>query len=235
MFTKRFYGLALVALALVSSATSAEFWYGVDGPVPLVIDSLKVTVKLEDGFSYSEVLESVDRVVGVVDDEYVIDDFVACSLSTGSEYGEFLDSLDALEGIYLVEPYYTTEGGFPLLVGEGILVAFHDGVSYAVIDSINAVYNVVIDRERIGRAKSFTLKNTDSSGYRVVELANIYHNLSETEYAHPNFSAAIEKNSYRLYDYYHQYQPHTKKVIGSFNDASVWDFADLGQSITVAV
>ncbi|MFW9769622.1 MAG: S8 family serine peptidase [Candidatus Thorarchaeota archaeon] len=235
MFTKRLFGLIYIALALVSSAGSAEFWYGVDGPVPLKIDSLKVTVKLENGFSYSEVLGYIDRVVGVIDDDYVIDDFVACSLSTGSGYGEFLDSLDALDGIYLVEPYYTTEGNFPLLVGEGIQVALHDEVSYEAIDSINAIYGVVIERERIGRAKSFTLKNTDSTGYRVVELANVYHNLPQTEYAHPNFSAAIVKNSYRLYDYYHQYQPHAKKVIGSFNDVSVWDFAGLNHKITVAV
>jgi hypothetical protein len=56
MFTKRFFGWILAALALVSPAMSADFWYGVDGPVPLKIDSLKATIKLESGYSCSEVL-----------------------------------------------------------------------------------------------------------------------------------------------------------------------------------
>jgi serine protease len=41
--------------------------------------------------------------------------------------------------------------------------------------------------------------------------------------------------AYKLYDYYNSYQPHTKKVIGTFNTASVWDFAGLGRPIKVAV
>jgi subtilisin family serine protease len=41
--------------------------------------------------------------------------------------------------------------------------------------------------------------------------------------------------AYKLFDYYHNVQAHTKKVIGTFNSASVWDFAGLTRPITVAV
>lgn len=225
----------LLILGLGISTAWADFWYGVDGQVPLLSDSSKVTVKLADGFSFEDVLGSVEQIVAQIDDEHFIDGFLACSLSADIDYSAFLHLLDTLNGVYLVERYYLSESGFPQLVGEGICVTFHDNTRYEEIDSINAVYKVVIDRERIGRQKAFTLKNTDSTGYRVVQLANIYHNLPQVEYAHPDFSAAIEKTAYGLYDHYNQYQPHLKKVIGQFNSASVWDFAGVGRTITVAL
>jgi len=149
----------------------------------------------------------------VVQDDHLIDNFLACSLSTGADYDAFLDSLDIVTGIYLAEPYYLSENDFPMLVGEGFCAAFEENVSQQEVDSINTVYKVVIDREMIGMLNVLAIRNTDSSGYRIVELANIYHNLSQTRYAHPDFSAAIEKHEYKLYDYYYEYQPHTKKVI----------------------
>jgi len=235
MIIKVFIKCAVMILTLAAPAVPSTFWYSADGPVPLQVDSSKVTIKLEEGFTYEQALGSVDRILAVIEDDHLIDGFIACSLSTGADYDAFLDSLSTLEGIYLVEPYYLSENGYVKLVGEGLCVAFHEYVTYEDIDSINALYRVVIDRERIGRPKAFTLKNTDSSGHRVVELANIYHNLPQVEYAHPDFSAAIVKNGYMLYDHYNQYQPHLKKVIGGFNVASVWDFAGLDQTITVAL
>jgi len=222
-------------VALLAPSTFCQFWYGVEGPVPLKIDSSKVTIKFDDGFSYNQVLQPIGRIVEVVQDDHLIDDFLACSLSTGADYDAFLDSLDIVTGIYLAEPYYLSENDFPMLVGEGFCAAFEENVSQQEVDSINTVYKVVIDREMIGMLNVFVIRNTDSSGYRIVELANIYHNLSQTRYAHPDFSAAIEKHEYKLYDYYHEYQLHTKKVIGSFNEVSVWDFARVDSSITVAV
>jgi hypothetical protein len=235
MKPKRILGLTLTIMVLIVSSVSGQFWYGVNGSVPLKIDSLKVTIKFDNGFSYNQLLQSVDRIVEVVEDNHLIDGFLACSLSTGLDYNVFLDSLDTLDGVYLAEPYYLSENGYPMLVGEKFCVAFNEDVTQEEIDSINTIYNVVIDRQRIGRPYAFVLKNTDSTCIRVVELANMYHNLPETRYAHPNFSAAIEGDSYVLYDYYNAYQPHTKKVIGDFNNASVWDFVGLEQPITVAV
>ncbi|MGH8014721.1 MAG: hypothetical protein ACREBV_00840, partial [Candidatus Zixiibacteriota bacterium] len=199
------------------------------------IDSNKVIVKLEGGYSQQQTLGSISRIVAVLDNESTVDGFRVCSLTTGSGYDVFLDSLQSLSGIYLAEPYYISETGSTQMVGDGICVAFNESVTYVQIDSINSLHGVVIDRERIGRQKSFTLKNTDSSGCGVVELANVYHNLSEVEYAHPDFKANIIRFGYNLYDYYHLYQQHIKKVIGSFNSLSVWDYAGLTDSVIIAV
>jgi len=82
---------------------------------------------------------------------------------------------------------------------------------------------------------TYVLMNTTNSGRRVLGLANIYHNLPETRYAHPNFGIPVQQMSYNLYDYYSTHQWHIKRVIGSFNTASVWDFNGLQYPITVAV
>jgi subtilisin family serine protease len=232
---KKISGMMVVAILLLVQIATGQMWYGVDGLIPLTIDSLKVTVKFDDGFSYEELVEQIDRIVAIIPDSHLIDGFVACSLSSAYNCDVFLDSLDTLNGIYLVEPYYLSETGYPMPVGQDFCVAFHENVTYDQIDSINALYKAVIDHERMGRPKVFSLKNTDSSGLRVVELANIYHNLPEVKYAHPDFAAIIEVDAYTLYDYYNEYQPHIKRVIGSFNAASTWDFAGLSRAITVAV
>lgn len=180
-------------------------------------------------------IESIDRIENELDDENVFIDFVACSLETGQGYEMFLDSLDTIEGIYLIEPYYLSENDLPQTVGEYFCAAFDTLLSRGEIDSINAVYGVIVDHELYGMPNIFLLRNIDSSGSRILDLANGYHELATVEFAHPEFCVRAEKCAYRLFDYYHEYQYHTKKVIGSFNTKSVWDFADIGNPLTVAV
>jgi serine protease len=149
---------------------------------------------------------------------------------------DFLDSVQEIEGVYQAEPYYLNEDDSAFLVGLTLCVAFNQGITGSQIDSINAMYGVVIDHEIEGMANVFVLRNTDSSGYRLLDLANAYYELSQTRYAHPDFGVRVQKHSYRLFDYYSGSQVHIKKVIGSFNTASVWDFAGLtGDTIVVAV
>ena len=44
MVLKRMSASVLAVCLLLVSNARAQFWYGVDGPVPLKIDSLRVTV-----------------------------------------------------------------------------------------------------------------------------------------------------------------------------------------------
>jgi subtilisin family serine protease len=229
---------ALVILSVIATSNVfGQYYYGSDGPVALSIDSNKVLIKFDSSFppdSQKTLLDSIDRIVDVIEDDNVIDDFVSCSLSTGARYNSFADSLGALDGIYLIEPYYMIDD-IPVPVGETFIVAFDVSLSRDEIDNINSGYGVVIDRLLYGFESIYLLKNTDSSGIHILDLANLYHEMEETHFAHPDFGIRFERYSYKLYDYYADYQDNIKKVIGEFNEKSVWDFAGLTDTIIVAV
>jgi len=237
---KRYAMPATLALVLVAAAESyAQYYYGGGETIPLSIDSSKIALKFDEevGTNQQEtILSSVSRIDSAVTDDHAIDGFMVCALSTGQGYGGFLDSVQAIDGVYLVEPYYLNESDSSFLVGLTFCAAFEEAVTQAEIDSVNALFGVTIDHEIDGMSNVFVLRNTDSSGYRLLDLANAYYAVPETRWSHPEFGVWIQKHSYRLFDYYHSYQPHTKKVIGTFNSASVWDFAGLSDdTIAVAV
>ncbi|HWR82691.1 MAG TPA: S8 family serine peptidase [Candidatus Deferrimicrobium sp.] len=227
-----------VVVLCVARAGFGQHYYGGGRAIPLKVDTTKVTIKFDGGFGVNDqelLLASIDRVVAVVTDDHCIDGFIACSLSTGQNYGGFLDSVNAIDGVYLVEPYYRNELDSVFLVGTTFYVAFNDGVTQSQIDSINAQFKVVIDHAIESMPNAFALRNTDSSGLGLLDLANGYYELDETVFSHPLFGVWIRPQQYKLYDYYNSYQWHTKRVIGSFNSASVWDFAGLTRSVIVAV
>jgi len=183
----------------------------------------------------ADFISAIGRIVSLVTDEHVIDNFQVCSLTTGANYGGYLDSVQAIEGIYLVEPYYVTDLDSAFLVGDGFCVSFDELMSQSQIDSLNSLYKVQMDYELEGMPNVFLLRNNDSTGYRMLDLANAYYLLPQTNYSHPEFGVRVETQAYKLFDYYNAYQFHTKKVIGNYNIASVWDFAGLTKPIKVGV
>ncbi len=91
--------LGAAVILVLTSSISAQFYYGSNGPVPLSIDSNKVLIKFDMTYNpelQSAILSQIERIATVVHEQYVIDDFVCCSLSTGVGYTDFLDSLNAL-------------------------------------------------------------------------------------------------------------------------------------------
>ena len=59
--------------------------------------------------------------------------------------------------------------------------------------------------------------------------------MKETYFSHPDNTGGNKFTAYTLEDQYHSYQWNIKQVIGQFNEASVWDFAGLEDTIVVAV
>jgi len=230
--------ICLCLIMVMASGLSAQYYYCHDEMIPLSIDSTKVLIKFDNQFSPSSqaaLLSQIERITSIVDDNQILDDFVCCSLSAGSGYNDFLDSLDPIAGIYLVEPYYLDQYGYPIPVGEQFIVAFELTLTSSEIDSINAELGAVMDHLIYGFESIYVLRNTDSSGMRVLDLANYYCGMSNTHFAHPEFGMKYELSAYTLYDWYHPQQDHLKKVIGEFNQKSVWDFAGWDNAVTVAV
>ena len=106
MFSKsKIVGAVMLVFALCSSVFG-QFWYSDGGATPLGVDSTKVLIKFEPGLGtdgQDQLLSEIGRIVDIIEDDNVIDGFAACSLTTGSGYDSFLDSLSALTGICLVE------------------------------------------------------------------------------------------------------------------------------------
>ena len=108
---------ALLTLAVglglaLGTTVLAQHYYGLEGPVPLEIDSHKVMVKFDSSaaaIAQTTIVPDINRIAAMLVDEYAIDGFVVCSLTTTEGYSELLDSLSVMDGIYLVEPYYITE------------------------------------------------------------------------------------------------------------------------------
>lgn len=225
---------------IMASAAYAQFWHGSDGPMSLTVDSTRITIKFDGGLSpddQASVLRSYERIIAIIDDPEALDEFLVCSLQIVTGYTAFVDSVRSADGVYLAEPYYRSTTGAPMPVGECFCVAFNDTITNDLIDSINAAFGVVLDYGITGLPNTFVLRNTDSSGLGLLELANTYFDLPQTSYSHPDFHASIEPTGfYKLYDYYIGYQPHIQKVVGQFNNGpTVWDFAGVDKPIIVAV
>lgn len=217
---------------------AAQYYYSSGHQIPLKIDSLRIVVRLDGGpspFGQTELMNAFPRITVVLDDPLPANDFFACSLSTGQGYEAFLDSLLATDGVHLAEPYYLFGDSSDYVVCDRFCAAFDSTVTAAQIDSINVMYHVVIDRQMEGMDNVYLLLNTDESGRHLLDLANIYNELPETRWAHPDSRTYVNIFGHKVYDYYSQYQLHTKKVIGTLNEKTVWDFAGLTRPLLVAL
>ena len=221
---------------LMTGSLHADFWYGVDGPVELNIDSTKVAVLFEGsigGDDQALVFSRFPRIQSVLDDENAFDGFVVCSLSVTESYGAFLDSLWATPEIRLAEPYYLSQAGEPRLVGSNICAAFEEGTTLIQIDSLCTKYGLELAAGTLSRF--FVISNTGESGARTLEIANALREFPGTHFSHPDFLAPIVVDGYATYDYYQDYQYHIRRVVSGGDSATVWDFAGLGEPVIVAV
>ena len=232
----------LAAVVLLSGRLMADdlFWYAAEGQAPLAIDSVKIAVLFEDTASakssanLSSLMATFPRIISYPE-ESAIDRFVVCSLRTGDGYWAFLDSLKVDETVELAEPYYRTSGGDRCLVGKTICAAFDTSVTQPVIDSICDLLRIDLADEIIGLDNVFAVHNTDSSGSRLVDLANTLHQFPELRYAHPSFGMDLDFHGYTVYDEYKGYQWQIRQVIGELNVATVWDFKGFNYTPVVAV
>jgi hypothetical protein len=198
----------LTVLFVVLFGTNSVFpqhYYSDGVQLPLKIDSLKVCLKFEAIIGQDDqlaIIDSIDRVSSILIDKNAIDGFLVCSLSTGNQYESFIDSVQAIDGIRLVEPYYLTIDDSVFLVGDRFCAAFHSNISQDVIDSINAQFGIVSLYEIEGMNNVFVLQNAPTTGLRMLDLANLYYELTETRFAHPLFGVRFVQHTYKLYDYF---------------------------------
>lgn len=231
--------LLLVMLAIGGTCVSqSTYWWGMGRKNSLLIDSMHVLVLFDPQVTHLDAVDTLNATgiasLGLAAGP-TLDDFYTCHLTGKLAYAEAVDSLGHLEMVKMVEPAYTTLDGRAIIVGSGFCVRFMSGVLANTIDRINADLGVVIDHAIDASTNEFLLRRTMGSKRTTVELANLYNDFPYCDYAHPDFRADIVLHSYKLYDFYNHFQLHLKRVIGKFNDTSVWDFAGLNRIVKVAV
>ncbi|MBN1211105.1 MAG: hypothetical protein JXA92_00880 [candidate division Zixibacteria bacterium] len=130
----------LAVIVLMAGPVFAQHYYGGGHAIPLKVDSSKVTIKFDSGLGSIErqtLLLDIDHITEQLVDNHTIDGFVACSLSTGDDYDDFIDSVAGLDGVYLVEPYYLNQLDSAFLVGTRFCVAFDEALTLSEINDIN--------------------------------------------------------------------------------------------------
>jgi hypothetical protein len=79
----------------------------------------------------------------------------------------------------------------PMFATDEFIVQLEPGVSLGQLQALNAAHGVVIATENPFVPGQFVLRVTDQSDATVLDLANLYHESTLTEFAHPNFVRAI--------------------------------------------
>ena len=135
MKTSRIVILVIATISICALTTQAQHYYGGGNAIALTIDSTKVTIRLDDiPIPGSETLfEEIGRIQLILEDDHAIDQFVVCSLQTSDGYFAFLDSLDTLPGVDLVEPYYLDSEDSARLLGTQFCVGFDKNLTQQTI------------------------------------------------------------------------------------------------------
>lgn len=184
--------------------TYAQYYYSDNKQIPLKIDSTKALVLLNDEwqFDYESMADEYVR-IDSIDFESIHDNFKVAYFTDQPNYEQFLDSLRLDYRVASVNPYYLNSLDSSQLVGNTILCKFYSSTPYSFIDSLNAYYGIDLAVENEITPKRYVLRVGDDSPFQTLEIANIYYELPEVEYSHPNFLGGFEWNSnYIIYDHY---------------------------------
>ncbi len=199
----KFYFISLFCCIALFSFAEAQYYYSDGRQVPLFIDSTKVLVLFDDDWPYNfnEFEINYPR-VDSIESMATIDDFQIIALNESENLDNFIDSLRADYRVRLANPFYTNDIDSSILIGRTICCKFAEYVSYGFIDSLNAEYNVEVLHENEITPKLFLLRVIDDAQHSLLEIANIYYELPETDFCHPNFLGGFEWNDYNIYDHY---------------------------------
>ena len=227
--------LTTIAVLVLAPLSEAEYYYSSGAQIPLRADTIKVVIRFDTLVPQAQVFQNVSRLQDVLPDSNVPNGFEAVSIRPGGDIYAFLDSLNSTSGISAAEPYFYLQDTVPLPVGDQFVVGFDSTVSENDVESLAASHGSEIVRTLVYQANTYVLRNADPQSQRLLDVANEFYGESGVLFSHPSFGIHPIKFSYRLFDYYNGSQAHLKKIIGSFNSASVWDFYGVSDTLVVAV
>lgn len=191
----------LIYLAFILFGTnqlySQDAWYqDKSGPVPWYYSQKKVVVKLkpELNTNINSFLRSDPAFDTTKTPEPTPDGFYAIFLKSGTNVGELLARLDTNSSVEIANPIYLSSptDSLEAIANDKVSVKFKSGLSRSVIDSLNLVNKVTIVDSVWADSSWFVLKVTDQTGKSVLQIANIYEQSTNTDFAIPSFLIELQ-------------------------------------------
>jgi subtilisin family serine protease len=231
----------ILALAFSFNA-NADYYYSDNRQIPLFIDSTKVLILFDDDyqFNYDVFFMQYPRIDSLIT-SFAQDQFRVAEINSGGNLNAFMDSLLQDYRVALVNPYFKNRKDSSLFVGRTICCKFGDNVSYDFIDSLNNEYDVEIVYENEITPKLFLLSVMDDAENSTLEIANIYYELDETDFCHPNFRGGFEWNGYPMYDHFWEEQWGMERIFRAYAGSPdsmnhrVFEITTGDTNITVAI
>ncbi|MBU0984837.1 MAG: hypothetical protein KKA42_13265 [candidate division Zixibacteria bacterium] len=184
----------MMALAGSVGATDQPYYWGPSGQVPLKIDSTRVLVKLDHRMpspQMSDVIAAIPELIDTVFEVRKQGGFVVCAVTDSSDYDDLLVTLRSRNDVYLAEPYYLNMSDSAMILGDALTVAFDSSMTPGEVEAFADAHNIAVDRTLLGMENVYVLRNTDSSGYGLLDLANSLYTSTETRWSHPDFCCRI--------------------------------------------
>lgn len=230
--------MAIVTIVSVQEAHGQKALLTQHGTTPLYIDSSRCLVRFNDSLSTAQIMgiaQTLPR-LSLRDSVWLhgTRSFVF-HVANGQGIENYVDSVADLAGIAQCEPVYKMVGGYDIFLHQWLTVAFKQSVGRKFIDSVNNLMGTTIDHELLGMPNVFNMKKIGDPHLRMLDLSNFYSSLPQVIYACPDPGQQMQPQGYILYDFYNMEQWEMKKVIGTFNQATVWDFAHVNRNVLVAV
>lgn len=210
--------ICMTILFLSLSTFSQEYYYSNEQQIPLYVDSSKVLILFDNvGQFNSEQFVSDYQRIDSLETRIAQDMFRIADINSGTNLDDFIDSLLIDYRVALVNPYYINAKDSSVMVGRTICCKFADNVSYDFIDSLNNEYDVEIVEQDPNAVNLYLLGVLDDAEYSTLEIANIYYQLDETDFSHPNFLGGFEWHSYYIYDHYWEEQWAMHRIFRGYN------------------
>ncbi len=200
---KKYNLIAVFLMILAGSNAFSQYYYSANQQQSLSVDTTKVSILFSDGFTFywDDFFSDHPQIDSQIYTGFNYDEFYFFSV-TADNYYLLIDSLILDSRVALVNPYFQIGPDEPMLVGRTICCKFNDNVTIDIIDSLNEVYHVEIVYEREYTPNQFLLEVRKDAALSTLDIANIYYNLDETEFCHPNFLGGYEYHNYDIIDYY---------------------------------
>ncbi len=233
-------GLLLLAITSICHAADSLYYYSQGRMIPVPIDQGKIAVLFE-GVTLDQGAAMLEIAYPTVNYEPgqdpIIEDFGIVRLNEPDRYDTVFQTLQELTYVARVNPVGYAVDTMPMYFGETFVCRFVPSLSQEDIGDLMNQYALELVSENEGTPHEYLIRLTSACPLSVIEVANLFYNMPETEYSLPNFYCLITLDSYPVYDeYYNQHQGNVRKSVGVAGYANAaWEITPGDTSVYIGI